>query len=342
MWINLSKSDQARYAWQVFRAKEGWKGRLKEMIQGGRFPHACILEGPQGSGKELLGHVIARALLCESKEVFSCGHCIACQIMESGNHPDFFVVRPKKTKVLGVEDVREQIVEEAAIKPYRADRKVFLVPEAGEMTQAAQNALLKTLEEPPGQAVFLLLAQQAGQFLPTVRSRCPVISIPPLSESDVAQYLMDEKKVPEGEAHFLGEYAAGCIGRALQLWEEEGFLAMREDVLMKLAGFWQTPFSDVMLWPGQWAADQQASLFFDLVAMFFRDVLVEKQLPGSSFLLQKDRKEFITQAARSWSMTEVYRGITAVVRAKRQVQQNVNFQLALEAMLLEIKGERHV
>lgn len=329
-------------AMEKMRGNEALRRRLFSAIRQGRFPHACILQGPKGCGKGLLALSLARALQCEQGEGVSCGSCVSCRTIESGNHPDVFWVEPKKTKVLGVEDIREQVVQEVAIKPYRSRYKVFVLPEADQMTVAAQNGFLKTLEEPPAYGVFLLLAEQAASLLPTVRSRCPVYALKPLSQGEVASFLMEEKQVPKEQAAFLGEYAAGTIGKALWLLEDEGFLAMQSDVLEKLCALPKTNTATVLSWAAEWVQYKQNSLFWEVLLLFYRDVLLENQLPQSRFLLEKEKQSQIAALSQALTPGQIRRSLDAVWTAKKQAAQNVNLQMALEEMLLTIKGEQHV
>ncbi|MEI3523193.1 MAG: hypothetical protein V8Q36_03205 [Anaerotignum sp.] len=136
----------------------------------GTVSHAYLLTGSSGSGKRLIADTFAKTLQCEAGGTEPCGHCRSCSAFDSGNHPDIVYVRPAK-KTLGVDDVREQILEDVSLKQYRYRYKIYIVEQADTMTVQAQNALLKTLEEPPAYAVFLLLAENQTAFLPPY---CPV------------------------------------------------------------------------------------------------------------------------------------------------------------------------
>ncbi len=326
----------------AMRGNEALRRRMFSAVRQGRFPHACILQGAKGSGKGLLALALARALQCETGQGVSCGTCVSCRTIESGNHPDVFWVEPTKTKVLGVEDIRQQVVQEVSIKPYSGRYKIFVLPEADQMTPAAQNAFLKTLEEPPAYGVFLLLAEQAASLLPTVRSRCPVYGLKPLSQGEVASFLMEEKGVPAQQAHLLGEYAAGAIGKALQLLEDDSFLAMQQDVTEKLFLLPKTNTATVLGWAAGWTAYKQQPLFWELLLLFYRDLLLEQQLPQSKFLMEKEKRSQMAALGRQLTPGQIRRSADAVWTAKKQAAQNVNLQLALEEMLLTIKGEQHV
>lgn len=156
---------------------------LQQAVAGGRVSHAYLLTGSTGSGKRLIADTFAKTLQCEESGTEPCGHCKSCSAFDSGNHPDIVYVRPTK-KTLGVDDVREQILEDVSLKQYRYRYKIYIVEQADTMTVQAQNALLKTLEEPPAYAVFLLLAENQTAFLPTILSRTVTLHIRPLPDTD--------------------------------------------------------------------------------------------------------------------------------------------------------------
>ena len=128
---------------------------LQNAIRQKKFSHAYLLCGEAGSGKRLMAEAFAKTVLCEEGGIEACGKCKSCKQIESGNHPDFkAVVREKAT--LGVKEIREQVTADVQIKPYSSEYKIYFIDEAEKMTEEAQNALLKTIEEPPEYAVFLL------------------------------------------------------------------------------------------------------------------------------------------------------------------------------------------
>jgi len=145
--------------------------------------HAYIFAGEPGSGKKAAARAFAKALQCESETAEACGVCLSCRVFESGNHPDVFFVKPAKTKSIGVDDVRSQIVLPMSEKPFRYRYKIFIVAEP--MTPQAQNALLKTIEEPAPFGIFLFLTESLELYLPTVLSRCAALKFG--SETEVPQ-----------------------------------------------------------------------------------------------------------------------------------------------------------
>lgn len=187
------------------------KDTLQQMICAGRLPHAILLEGEDGLGKSTLAGIIAAAAVCRGENK-PCGICHDCHLAQIGNHPDVTLIEPDGTQIK-VDTVRE-IIAEAQLKPSQAARKVFIFKKANAMNEAGQNALLKTLEEPPGSAVFILLVESVSSLLDTIISRCVCFSLaaPPLEEGIK---ILEENGIEKAEAEARLERNGGNIGRAI-------------------------------------------------------------------------------------------------------------------------------
>ena len=156
-----------------FKDVVGHKDILKYIssaVENNRVSHAYILNGERGSGKKMLANLFAMTLLCETGDNEPCGKCHSCKQAERGNHPDIIRVTHEKPNSISVDDIRTQVNNTVDIKPYQGPYKVYIIPQADMMTPQAQNAILKTIEEPPSYAVFLLLTENAETLLPTINS----------------------------------------------------------------------------------------------------------------------------------------------------------------------------
>ena len=185
-----------------------------------RLPHAILIEGDPGTGKHTLARYLSAAAVCTGKER-PCGECRACKQAIAFSHPDVRVTAPEDgKKLVSVGQIRD-LREEAYIKPFSAPRRVFLIDKADTMNDQAQNALLKVLEEPPGPALFLLLAESASALLSTVRSRCTLLSLAPPEREVSLAFLRETCQKPEAELQTALDEASGNLGKAIGLLNGE-------------------------------------------------------------------------------------------------------------------------
>ena len=150
---------------------------IRSAVTENKVSHAYILNGERGSGKKMLASLFATTLLCEKQGPDPCNECHSCRQAESGNHPDIIRVTHEKPNTISVEDIRRQVNEDIQIRPYQGPYKIYIIAEADLMTVQAQNALLKTIEEPPAYAVIFLLTENAEALLPTITSRCVMLKL---------------------------------------------------------------------------------------------------------------------------------------------------------------------
>lgn len=211
---------------------EALKERLTEGLRSGRLSHSYLLTGPEGSGKRTLARLLAAAMECRGTPR-PCGVCPACRKVLSGNHPDVITVDDPDHKQVPVDCIRAAR-SELFIRPNEGEKKVLLIPRAGDMNPAAQNALLKVLEEPPSYGVFLLLAPSPEALLPTIRSRCAHLRLSPLPravlEPALRQWFPDHSAADLEAAMgrsggFLGQAVTLLEGSGLQLPQVEQFAA---------------------------------------------------------------------------------------------------------------------
>ena len=170
--------------------QEQIKEHLQNAISAKKISHAYIINGEKSSGKEFIARVFAMTLQCEKGGTEPCQECHSCKQALSDNQPDIIYVSHEKPNTISVDDIRAQINNDIAIKPYSSPYKIYIMNEAEKMTPQAQNAILKTLEEPPEYAVIMLLTSNVNSLLPTILSRCVVLNMKPVADELVRNYLM--------------------------------------------------------------------------------------------------------------------------------------------------------
>ena len=205
-------------SYHEFAGNKGLINGLFRSIETGRSPHALIFVGPEGSGKKTLSSLYARALLCQGTTP-PCNRCPSCSKVLSHNHPDLFIISTeKKRKTIGVESILS-LQRQAIIKPNESGRKVFVIEKAQSLTVAAQNKLLKILEEPPQYLSILLLCENTAALLPTVISRCMKLKMPRVSNEEIVG-ILEQQGVDTVAANKTATMARGIVGRAITLSQD--------------------------------------------------------------------------------------------------------------------------
>ena len=311
---------------------------LQNAIEEDKVSHAYIFNGPEASGKMMLAEAFAMALQCEGEGKRPCLECRSCRQAADHNQPDIIYVSHEKPNTIGVDDIRTQINNNIDIKPYSSRYKVYIVDEAQKMNQQAQNALLKTIEEPPAYAIILLLTTNADSFLQTILSRCITLNLKAVKEDKIKEYLMKHYQIPDYQADICAAFSQGNVGKAIQLASSEEFGELKASVLQLMKRL-----EDIDLYEMTGAVKQIAEYklsvndYFDLMMIWFRDVLYLKATNDVDGLIFKDEVYDIKKQAAKRSYQGIETILEALEKAKIRLNANVNFDLVIELLLLTIK-----
>ncbi len=333
---------------------------LQNAIKHNKISHAYLIQGEKLSGKRMIADIFARALQCEAGKASSehqetlfempseatgprpCNQCRSCKQAINGNHPDIIYVTHEKPNVISVDNIRQQVNGDIDIKPYSGDYKIYIIDEAEKMNVQAQNALLKTLEEPPSYAVILLLATRAEAMLQTILSRCVVLNTKPVPDDLIKHYLMQKVEIPDYRASICASFARGNVGRAIELASNEVFDHMKSSVLGLLKHITELETNQI-------AADVKkiteekfdTNDYLDLCFIWYRDVLLYKACGGfgsSCPVIFKEELTALESAAKYYHYEAIERIIHAIDRARSRIAANVNFDLTMELMFLDMKA----
>lgn len=239
-------------------------------------------------GRKSLANAFALTLLCEKGRSEPCMECHACKQVLSGNHPDLIYVTHEKPNSIGVDDIREQINDTIMVRPYSSYYKIYIVDEAEKMTQQAQNALLKTIEEPPSYAIIILLTTNQEAFLPTILSRCVQLKLKPLKDFVVKSYLTESMQVPEADAEVYAAFARGNLGKAISIASSEDFKLLHQEVLHLLKHVKDMDISELLDYIRKLKEDNlDIYECLDFMQLWYRDVLLYKVTKDMNLLISR-------------------------------------------------------
>lgn len=308
-------------------------------MAGGRLAHAYLFSGPDGVGKATVARAMAAGLLCsDSSTPGPCGKCPGCLQFASGNHPDFLHIRPDgaSIKIGQIRAIKKQL----AYSPFAGGMRIVLVEEAQTMRREAGNSLLKMLEEPPPDNLFLIVASDAEPVLSTILSRCQLISFAPLADDLAAAVIRSHApELGERESLLLAGLSEGCPGRALTM-ETGEVLALRDQLIPALLGEKRSEAQAVE--EGLFLAGAMAELktdldlLLDLLTVFFKDTLLLSLCGEPSSHVSAARTKELALARERWNLSQLSDKVHAVDCAVRALARNCNRGLVCEVLMLRL------
>ena len=314
---------------------------LARDIHTGRLRHAYLIAGPAGVGKRTLALAFMKALLCENKN--GCGNCRPCHLIERSNHPDVFVIAPIvkggkyiQTEKITVDRIREELILPITRKPVEANYRIGFLPNFETANQNAANAFLKTLEEPPDYGMLILTTDQLDALLPTIISRCEVLTLRPLPTAMIQDALVERWGVPGERAELLAHLAGGRLGWAVNAASDGDVLERREGRLNELRNLLSATRTARFAYAETLARDRDALReTLELWLGWWRDVL----LIASNATTQPvniDQVESLRRAAQKTGLDTAAKAVEAVQRTLSLLTRNANARLALEVLVLDL------
>lgn len=301
----------------------------------GNYSHAYIISGEDGMGKLTLAKAFAMAVFCESHT--ACGHCPACKQVMTGNHPDLFEIRRQEDKKnITVDQVREEIVATISQLPYQSAHKIYIIDGAEDMNEQAQNALLKTIEEPPSYVIMILLSAKAENLLETIHSRCNQINLRRLKDEQIRSYLEEKLHIEGDKAAISTSFARGNLGKAMLLSDSEEFFELYADTMTVLKNLYERPVYEMakLLKPHKEEIDD----VFAIMRMWYRDLSVFKASEEESFLIFAEETDTIRYFSENLTFERLDRAQTIFDEAAAKLAANVSYELVIQHMLLSLKA----
>ncbi len=294
------------------------KKYLSNSLKSNMISHAYMFEGPSGVGKNTLARELSRILL-EMENLF--------------NSPDYIEIKPdgNSIKIAQIRKMQTDIL----VKPYKS-YKIYVFDEAQKMTVEAQNALLKTLEEPPKYAIIILVTNNKESLLDTIKSRCEIIKFTPIPIKEIADYLV-KTGVDEKRASLLANFSRGSMQKAIELSESEDFYIMREEIQKYIETFLNGNLIDIMeVQNGIEKYKDQIINVLDLMINYFRDIIMVKENIDNSMIINLDKLVFIKNMSKKITYSQLSKIIDIIEETKNKLRSNCNFNISIQVMTLNI------
>lgn len=334
--------------WTVFGQDHLLK-RLEPSLQQRRQSHAYLLNGPPHVGKMALAINLAQAVNCLDGPGVPCGSCVQCTRIAQGLHADVRILAPGQGEegrsartMIGINEIKETL-RRVNLNPYEGSSSVVILDGAEFMSDEAANALLKTLEEPPPQVLFLLLTANDSVVLPTIRSRCQTLNLHTLSKEQMAERLLNSQEATAEQADQLFRLSRGCLGWAINALTDDQILEQRQADLEKMketldAGL-ETRFTYANEVASLFASDRPAAR--DQLALWlrwWRDLLLVKE-GAEEYLHNSDHADSLRSQASGLSTAQIVQFIKRIMETLSSLDSNVSPRLAMEVLMLNLPIE---
>ncbi len=324
------------------------KDLLRRAVAEGRVSHSYLFTGVDGVGKRLVALGFAKILNCltspslreEDSKKRACD-CNSCRKIDKGIHPDVFVIEYKGLRDIKVDQIREDIEERLYFKPFEGRYKVAIVDEADRMSHSAQNAFLKTLEEPPNQSIIILLTSSPQSLLPTIRSRCQSLQFERLPIDFIAEELKTRRGLSAEESMMVAYLSEGSLSRALAL--DERILSERNELIRSLSQV-ETDFASSVLGVVESILkgssdddDERLKIHLEFVLLWLRDLISVKIGLDEGSLINRDLVQVSRGFAREQSLETLLEKLNFVQQVSNSIiRLNANKQIALENLVLKV------
>jgi len=305
-----------------------------------RLHHAYLFVGPEGVGKRTVALALAKAIHCRETKNDFCDRCPDCTRIQAGNHPDVRVVQTlEDKKEIGIKQVRE-IEKDLNFRSFSGKRKIAIIDPATLLNTSSQNALLKTLEEPPQNSMIVLIAPNAGPLLPTLRSRCLRVTFGPLARDEVARYLTSKEGINQDDASLRAALSMGSLGAAIKFDKDE-LLEKRRSWAALLLSLGDGDYRGAIVAAEAIAGDKEESLhFLEWAETWYRDLLVHAATENSEEMVNVDMLTEIESQSAKGNFEQMLASFAQTARAAGRIQRNLNRRMVIERFLFGVVGGR--
>ncbi len=298
--------------------------RFKDLNETNRLAHAYLLIGPALTGKSTTAFNIAKAINClDKKSALFCDTCPSCIKINNRQHADVHLFVSQDGEAIKIEQVR-QLIAESQLRPFEAQKKVFIIQNVEDVSLDASHALLKTLEEPSANSLILLTSSSAEKIIDTIKSRCQIIYLPSLAPHVLKSRLVKENHFDEQSSHFLAYFSQGSLGKALSL-QKKNILSRKNEII---DNFFYVKDSDVYF-KGILSDKEKTKEALSVLLSWLRDLLLLKSGAGCSGLINIDRMEDLQKSKDHYKFQQLEETLREVAAALNSLDENFNIKVAL-------------
>jgi len=325
--------------WSNIQGHEQIKNDLRQLLAEKRLPHALLFTGIEGIGKNLTAKVLAKVLFCSGEKEKPCNNCPSCRAFDAKNHPDFYYLEPEgKANNIKIEQIR-QMQSQIALSPYLADKRVVIINDAETMNEAAENSLLKTLEEPTGDVVFILVTANKDLLLPTILSRCMKLYFAPLSEDEIKIILKSKYAVNEDKATVIAKLSGGSMKRAISFLDDDNFNLCQNamDFLSK-----DLNAKDIWQISDEFSAMDKAKIkqWADFLQMIIRDLLLLQAGADDNLLYNRDKKDVLDKLIVNFSLNRLFNCQNLIENLVKRLSSNADLKLMMQDFMLSWREQK--
>ncbi len=308
---------------------------LRRSLRSGKTAHAYIFEGPSGCGRRKTALALIQALFCPTATDDACGVCASCSKVANGNHADIHIVEPLPDKRdINISQLRD-VQRDLAMRPYEAPRAACIIEPADKMNVNSANSFLKTLEEPPGNAIIILITENADMLLSTIRSRCQLVRFSPLSPEHV-RLLLERNGMEAENAALLAPLSDGSMQRALE-FDNDSLALRREQLIKRLSALSLDRVATIFDASEELSGNRDETLeTIDMLLSFSRDLV--HLAAGCGTIINTTIQPMLEKLGSRLNLQGALQLAEDILETRRSVQRNANAKLALDHLFIKIAG----
>lgn len=323
-------------------------------VKNNTVSHAYIINGEKSTGKSMLAETFAMSVMCEGEDEKPCMKCKSCTKIANKRNPDFIkLIRDteKKADIIRIDEIRSQIIDSMYDRPYNGHHKVYIIEDADKMNVQAQNAILKTLEEPPKYAVLLLTTTNVERLLPTIISRCIILNMRPVKDNIIKQFLREKGGVSEDSIDIITAIAGGNVGRAKLLLDDDEFINFQDSITDILIDIPRTGYRRILeavdticILTGRDKKKKTKTKskygpedVFDIFMLWYRDILLYKATDDIEGLIFRNHKTEIAIQAGFFRFDALDKIFHEIEDARGKIRSFINYEATMELLLINIQ-----